>query len=112
MEISEISNLQMDLNFWGKSSLEDNEVHKKSKEYKLAKLSVKAADYIIEASITPDEEKLINQLGGHIWNQFENLPFYRQSDKIDFADAVHKLQRIVGVRPLFRTKIFKSDENL
>lgn len=55
----------------------------------------------IENKFTEEEKKAI-QLSADLWNAFRALPEQHHSDKQDFCDAIHTIQRILGWRPMMR----------
>lgn len=52
-------------------------------------------------SFTLEEKKAI-ALSADLWNAFIALPEQHPSDKVDFCNAIHTIQRILGWRPMMR----------
>lgn len=55
----------------------------------------------IENKFTEEEKKAI-ELSGELWNAFVALPVQHPSDQMDFCNAIHTIQRILGWRPMMR----------
>lgn len=53
-----------------------------------------------------EQEKIVLQLSADLWNAYVALPEQHPSDRIDFCDAIHTIQRIIGWRPLTRSGQF------
>lgn len=55
----------------------------------------------VENKFTEEEKKTI-QLSADLWNSFVALPEQHPSDRVDFCNAIHTIQRILGWRPMMR----------
>lgn len=55
----------------------------------------------IETKFTEEEKQAI-KLSADLWNAFISLPEQHPSDKIDFCNSIHTIQRILGWRPMMR----------
>lgn len=49
-----------------------------------------------------EEERNVLRLSAKLWNAFHQLPEQHPSDTLDFCNALHAIQRIVGWRPMMR----------